>query len=72
MTRHGDLERIESGLDAALKALAPFTPGEIATEFKAGSDPVTAADLAVDHALAELLPREGEGWLSEETVDDAA
>lgn len=72
MTRHDDLERIESGLDAALKALAPFTPGEIASEFKTGSDPVTAADLAVDQALADLLPREGEGWLSEETVDDAA
>ena len=70
MTRHDDLERIEAGLDAALKALAPFTSGEIATEFKSGNDPITAADLAVDEALAELLPREGEGWLSEETVDD--
>jgi myo-inositol-1(or 4)-monophosphatase len=70
MPRHDDLERIEAGLDAALKALAPFTSGEIATEFKSGNDPITAADLAVDEALAELLPREGEGWLSEETVDD--
>ena len=72
MTRQEDLERIDSGLDAALKALAPFTPGEIAAEFKTGSDPVTAADLAVDEALAGLLPAEGEGWLSEETVDDDA
>jgi myo-inositol-1(or 4)-monophosphatase len=72
MTYHDDLERIESGLDAALKALAPFTAGAIAAEFKSGSDPITAADLAVDEALAELLPREGEGWLSEETVDDHA
>jgi myo-inositol-1(or 4)-monophosphatase len=33
-------------------------------------DPVTAADLAADEVLRELLPGEGEGWLSEETADD--
>jgi myo-inositol-1(or 4)-monophosphatase len=39
---------------------------------KAGGDPVTAADEAVDTALRESLPRDGEGWLSEETADDPA
>jgi len=45
-------------------------PGETAARRKAGGDPVTEADLAVDRVLRELLPRDGEGWLSEETVDD--
>jgi myo-inositol-1(or 4)-monophosphatase len=32
---------------------------------------VTEADLEVNAVLARLLPRSGEGWLSEETADDA-
>jgi myo-inositol-1(or 4)-monophosphatase len=47
-----------------------FTPGKVATEYKAGHDPVTAADTAVDAVLRKALQREGEGWLSEETPDD--
>jgi len=39
---------------------------------KQGDDPLTAADVAVDEALRTALPREGEGWLSEETADDPA
>ena len=35
-----------------------------------GGDPVTKADRTVDTALRKLLPRDNEGWLSEETVDD--
>ena len=31
---------------------------------------VTAADLAVDRTLRELLCLSGEGWLSEHTADD--
>src|SRR5262249_9010027 len=38
---------------------------------KAGHDPVTEADRAVDALLRQILLREGEGWLSEETLDDA-
>jgi myo-inositol-1(or 4)-monophosphatase len=37
---------------------------------KAGGDPVTDADRAVDAALRAVLVRPGEGWLSEETADD--
>jgi myo-inositol-1(or 4)-monophosphatase len=33
-------------------------------------DPLTEADLAVDAVLRKMLPRPGEGWLSEETADD--
>jgi myo-inositol-1(or 4)-monophosphatase len=45
-------------------------PGEIETEYKAGHDPVTEADRALDAVLRKELLREGEGWLSEESVDD--
>ena len=65
-----DLRRIEAALREAEKALAPYTPGAIAVERKAGGDPVTEADHRVDEVLRNLLPEEGEGWLSEETVDD--
>ncbi len=39
-------------------------------EFKAGHDPVTEADRALDEALRSALLQDGEGWLSEETADD--
>lgn len=68
--RDRDLERIEEALLEAQRALAPFTPGAIAVERKAGGDPVTEADHRVDEVLRRLLPVAGEGWLSEETVDD--
>ncbi len=66
-----DRNRIEEALDAAAVALAPFTPGDIASRLKQGDDPVTAADLAVNAALRDALVAPGEGWLSEETVDNA-
>jgi len=64
------LDRIEKGLREAGRVLERFTPGEVEAEKKAGGDPVTAADSAVDDVLKALLPRDGEGWLSEETTDD--
>jgi myo-inositol-1(or 4)-monophosphatase len=64
------LERIHAALEAAREVLNRFTPGAIAAEYKAGHDPVTEADRAVNDVLHKLLLREGEGWLSEETVDD--
>lgn len=69
--RTEDLERIHAALMAASKVLEQFTPGAIDASFKQGDDPLTKADLAVDALLHEILPREGEGWLSEETADDA-
>ncbi len=70
-SRTSDLKRIEAALDLAVAALAPFTPGQIAASLKSGGDPVTAADRAVNEALEGFLPVAGEGWLSEETADDA-
>jgi myo-inositol-1(or 4)-monophosphatase len=71
ITEVDDLSRIETALDLAAAALEPFTPGAIASRMKEGDDPVTAADLAVNEALLAALPRADEGWLSEETRDDA-
>lgn len=64
------LRRIQAALDAARGVFSRFTPGAVATEYKAGHDPVTEADRAVDAVLRENLLRDGEGWLSEETADN--
>src|ERR1700678_1506948 len=64
------LERIQAALEASRAVFARFTPGEIETEYKTGLDPVTEADRALDVVLRQDLLREGEGWLSEESVDD--
>lgn len=72
MSRADDIERIRTGLQAAARALKPFTPGDIEFERKEhrGGDPVTEADLVVDRVLREALPTDGEAWLSEESADD--
>jgi len=64
------LQRIQAALEAGREILNRFTPGAIEAEYKAGHDPVTAADKAVDAALRRELLREDEGWLSEESADD--
>src|ERR1700729_3821761 len=66
------LQRIQAALDAARDVFSRFTPGAVETEYKAGHDPVTEAGRAVDAVLRQNLLREGEGWLSEETVDSAS
>ena len=64
------LARIQAALDAARAVFTGFTPGAIEAEYKAGHDPVTEADRAVDAVLRQNLLRDGEGWLSEETADN--
>ena len=64
------LERIHTALEAARAVLNRFTPGAIETEYKVGHDPVTEADRAVNEVLRRTLLRPGEGWLSEETIDE--
>ena len=66
-----DLKRIEHALVAAKEVVADFTPGAIESVLKTGGDPLTKADIAVNEVLLESLPQPGEGWLSEETADDA-
>ncbi|MEP7011993.1 MAG: 3'(2'),5'-bisphosphate nucleotidase CysQ [Acidobacteriota bacterium] len=67
-----ELARIEAALAKARELLARFTPGAVDAQKKSGGDPVTEADTAVDALLKEMLPQNGEGWLSEETLDDPA
>lgn len=64
------LDRIEKALAAATEVLKDFTPGKIESTLKTGGDPVTEADVLLDEILKQALLRDGEGWLSEETVDD--
>ena len=64
------LRRIQSALEAARQVFTRFTLGAIEAEYKAGHDPVTEADTSIDAVLRKELLREGEGWLSEESVDD--
>lgn len=71
--RDEDLRRIDEALEAAREVFTRYTPGEVEARRKAsdqpGFDPVTEADMEVDALLRRLLPRDGEGWLSEETAD---
>src|SRR5207245_1672576 len=66
------LQRIQAALEIARHVLSRFTSGAIEAEYKIGHDPVTEADRQVDRLLRENLLRNGEGWLSEESVDDAS
>lgn len=69
--RQSDISRIREALEEADRVVRPFTPGDVDFERKEErGDPVTEADHALDAALREILPSEGEGWLSEETRDD--
>jgi myo-inositol-1(or 4)-monophosphatase len=70
--RADDLRRIETALREAAAAITDITPGAVDVELKAGGDPVTEADQRIDRILRRRLPRDGEGWLSEETADDPA
>lgn len=72
MGRGADLERIQGALEEARRILGRFTPGRVEYRDKQPGDPVTEADLEVDAALSRSLPRQGEGWLSEETPDNPA
>src|SRR5690606_30437130 len=73
VSRTDDLQRIRAALRAAAEAIRPYAPGDVAWERKEErGDPVTAADHAADAVLRAMLPAAGEGWLSEESVDDAA
>ena len=72
MNRTDDLDRIHDALMAAVEAIRPFTSGDIDFTVKSErGDPLTEADQAADRALKSALLRAGEGWLSEESADDA-
>lgn len=63
------LGHIRKALEAAVRVLSSFAPGTVRV-YGSERGPVTEADLAVNQVLRELLVRDGEAWLSEESVDD--
>jgi myo-inositol-1(or 4)-monophosphatase len=69
-SREQDLALIAEALEQARVILEQFTPGQVDYRTKSRGDPVTEADLAVDRLLRKILPRDDDGWLSEETEDD--
>jgi myo-inositol-1(or 4)-monophosphatase len=64
------LGRIQEALNTAVSALSSFVPGAVRPHYSSNRGPVTEADLAVNRVLRQVLVRDGEGWLSEESVDD--
>lgn len=70
MKQESDLLKIENALKIAREVAERFTPGDIEALKKSGGDPVTEADIAIDKVLKETLVGKGDGWLSEETVDE--
>lgn len=68
--RQKDLERIVSALDAAGNVYRSRSVGSLRVERKSGGDPVTDAERDVNQLLFEMLVDAGEGWLSEESIDN--
>jgi myo-inositol-1(or 4)-monophosphatase len=68
--RRKDLRRIAEALKAAAALLPIGSLSAVQVEHKAGGEPVTAAERAIDQMLFRTLVRDGEGWLSEESHDD--
>lgn len=66
-----DLARISDALRAAADLITRRGFADLAVEHKRGLGPVTELDRAIDDLLRKSLPQTGEGWLSEETVDNA-
>lgn len=64
------LGRIQEALDVAASAISHFIPGTFKVDFKLGDDPITEADRVANRVLRNILVRDGEGWLSEESADD--
>ena len=65
-----ELQRIRKALAKAGELAKSFSPQSVAVRTKGAAGPVTEADLALDRLLFRSLVCDGEGWLSEETVDD--
>jgi myo-inositol-1(or 4)-monophosphatase len=70
MIARTDLKRIEDALLQARDVALRYVPGNVTSSCKPGGDPVTAADTELDALLRRLLVTPGDGWLSEETVDN--
>lgn len=70
MSRQDDLRRIAQALQEASELVRRLSPARLSIRSKKGNDPITSADHLINEHLLRLLPRDGDGWLSEETADD--
>ncbi len=66
-----DLDRILRALQAGGKIYRSRSMESIRVDRKNGGDPVTDAEREVNQLLFEMLVQSGEGWLSEESADNA-
>lgn len=64
------LSRIENALIASAEAAKQFVPGTFRVKDNGGRDVVTQVDRKISDLLRDVLIEQGEGWLSEEDVDD--
>ena len=69
--RPEDLLAVKEALQRAGEVLRRHGANDVPFELKDGSSPVTAADREIDALLRGMLPGPGDGWLSEESEDDA-
>lgn len=69
-TQRNYLTRIEEALGEATEIARQYAPGTFQVRDRGGRDVVTEVDHRISAALRERLMRDGEGWLSEEDVDD--
>ena len=59
-----------AALDAGGKIYRSKSTENVRVHRKSGGDPVTDVELEVNQILFEMLAQEGDGWLSEESVDN--
>ncbi len=59
-----------AALDAGGEIYRSRSTENVRVHKKKGGDPVTDAELEVNQLLLEMLVQDGDGWLSEESVDD--
>lgn len=64
------LARIHEALEECDRAIAHLISEAVEVDFKSGDDPITEADRVSNRVLHKVLVRDGDGWLSEESVDD--
>lgn len=69
-SQSADVSRLKNSLIRASRLARTFSPENVSVEDKANNDPVTEADRALNELLFTTLVQPGDGWLSEETVDD--
>ena len=65
-----DLDRIVAALEAGGKTYRSRSLENVRVHKKRGGDAVTDAELEVNQLLFEMLVQDGDGWLSEEAVDN--